>query len=128
MSAGSIFRSFGSTAISLSSSRAGARVAAEPAALGTDAVDERRQLLAVESVELGGVSAEHRLDVGVGQAAEDLDHHLSRLGPGALGMRVVRAPHDRLEPDLVAQLRLPARHRRGADADVAPEVLGGLEP
>src|SRR5262245_46393730 len=75
----------------------------ERALLGTHAGDDRRELLHVEAVDAGRVPAEHRGDLVLREPAEGPDHLLPRVGPGALGVRVVAAPHDVADADRVAE-------------------------
>src|SRR4029077_4896554 len=57
-----------------------------------------------QAVELGGVVAGYFAQDGGGQVAELLVDILGRIGPDAVRMRVVRAPHQGLDADVVDQL------------------------
>ena len=60
--------------------------------VGADARHERRELLGVEAVDARGVAAEHRGDLGLGQAAERLEHLLARRAATCLRDAGSRCP------------------------------------
>src|SRR2546421_3837856 len=67
-----------------------------------DAVGERLQLVEVEAVELRLVAAEDLLGLVDRDVPEPVLQELPRVGPRALGMGEVVAPHDVGHTDLVA--------------------------
>ena len=77
----------------------------------------------VEAVDLGRVEPEHRGRLVDGDVAEGVAQPLARVGPGALGMGEVVAPHDVADADLVAAGQLAPAGVRRADGAVAVEVL-----
>ena len=66
---------------------------------------------------------EHFADVVLGHPAEDVLHRLAVHRRRTFEVRVVGAPHEPVDADLVAHLRLVALHQRTAHVDVLLEVV-----
>ena len=88
-----------------------------------DPVADRPQGLEVEAVDAGHVVLEHLARLGRVARPEGGPQGDEAVGIGALGVRVVRSPHDPLDPDLVADGRLAGPQEAGSDREVPGEVL-----
>src|SRR5262245_55867785 len=75
---------------------------AEVLGRGADAVGEGAQAVDVEAVERGRGLAEHERRLVDGDVPERAAEEARRVGPGALRVREVVAPHDVADADLVA--------------------------
>src|SRR5262245_31181473 len=79
-----------------------------------------------QAVEAAGVLARHLVGDVVRQVLELLADVLRRLRPHTVGMRIVRAPHERLHAHLVDELGAHAVVLEGGLA-LPPPVLTGLQ-
>src|SRR5712692_4074715 len=77
-----------------------------------------------QPVELARVLAGDLADDVGGQVAELLLDVLRRLGPHPVGVRIVGAPHEGLDPDVVDELGADAVELKGGLALAAPVVAG----
>ena len=75
-----------------------------------------------EAVEFGGVVADDFLAGGVGQVAEFALDVFLRVGPDAVGVREVRAPHDVVFAELVEEFHADRVALVGGVALAAPVV------
>ena len=81
------------------------------------------QPVEVEPVEGGRRRLHHGAHLGLGVVGEGDPERLGRVRVAALGVRVVRPPHDVLDPEVAAERRLARAQEAGADPEVAGEVL-----
>src|SRR5581483_3339563 len=88
-----------------------------------DTVGDRVQRREVEVVERGLVEPEDRRRLVNGDVPEAVLEELARVGPGALRVREVVAPHDVADADLVTPAQFPPPRVGRADGAVAVEVL-----
>src|SRR3954452_7909123 len=96
---------------------------AEVLGCGPDVVGDGLERVDVEAVELGRVEPEDLPRLVDGDVVEGLAEDPLGVGPGALGVREVVAPHDVADADLEAARQLAAAGVLGSDLDVADEVL-----
>ena len=85
---------------------------------------DRRQGVEVEVVAAHRVEPEQEAGLLHRDLAEVGGEPHRRVGPGALGVRVVGAPHQCVDAVGVAAADLRLAHRRRPDEHVGPEVLG----
>ena len=93
-----------------------------------DAFGHRRQRVEIEAVHLGRVEPDHARDLVGVDAGEAVAQRLGGVRVGRLDVRVVLAPHDAVDADLVAQRRLArteeARARVAVGVPVVARQLG----
>src|SRR5260370_15110389 len=87
---------------------------------------EGRAALIHQAVELGGVLAGDLVDHLRRQSGELLVDVFCRFLPDAVRMRVIRAPHDGLDADIVDQLGADRVELEGRPA-LAPPILARLQ-
>src|SRR5262245_61877095 len=88
-----------------------------------DLLRDRAQRREVEAVATSCRLSEHLAGVVDRHIAEVVAETRDGVGPGAFGMRIVRAPHRDVTADAVPAADLFLRHGRRAHEDVLAEVL-----
>ena len=88
-----------------------------------DPVPDLAQRGEVEAVDAGRGRLDHRLRLGGRARRERGAQRFGRVRIAAFGVRIVGAPHDPVDADLVAQHALRRAEEARADPEVALEVL-----
>ena len=92
-----------------------------------DAGRDRVERVEIEAVDARRGVAEHRADLGLRCVGERRAQRFAAVGVRAFGVRVVAAPHDVVDADVVAERRLDGPDEARADVAVALEVLARRE-
>ena len=117
----------GSNALQVESAGNAASGSAISATVGPTRARDGIEPVEVEAVDLGRVRRAHRADLGFGRVRERRAQCLAAVGIRAFGVRVVAAPHDAVDADVVTQRGLDGTDEARADPAVPPEVLGRRE-
>ena len=89
-----------------------------------DPVGDLGELGPVETEDADDILAEHQAQLVLGNVRERIAKPLLRVGPGALGVRIIATERDGLDTDLVTHPDLGAMHEGHRCQAVAVPVLG----